>query len=157
MEVSPSPTPTTPKPTEPLDGLPSAECKLICINPDLADKAWPYVGGLIQSAMIKTGLGDFAAVQHDVMNGGALLWIACDQTDIKAAAVTQIAVINGERNCTIVACAGHDGDGWLPLISGLEDYARNEECRAIRIFGRYGWARVFPTYKIIGYILEKGL
>jgi hypothetical protein len=89
-------------------------------------------------------------------------------TAIKAAAVTQLSAVNGVRFCTIVACGaspskpagrrrGRDRDEWLPLLAGLERYAKAEDCKAMRIFGRRGWERVLPDYKAARVLLEKEL
>jgi hypothetical protein len=87
---------------------------------------------------------------------------------IKAAAVTQLSAVNGVRFCTIVACGaspskpggrrrGRDRDEWLPLLAGLERYAKAEDCKAMRIFGRRGWERLLPDYKAARVLLEKEL
>ena len=87
---------------------------------------------------------------------------------IKAAAVTQLSELNGARFCSIVACGaspskpaarrrGRDRDEWLPLLAGLEHYARAESCKAMRIFGRRGWERLLPDYKAARVLLEKEL
>ena len=37
-------------------------------------------------------------------------------------------------------------DEVLSLIPDLEDFAREHGCKAIRMQGRKGWARVLPSY-----------
>ena len=102
-------------------------------------------------------LSDFAAVERAVLAGAQLLWLAADTRTIYAAAVTSLDVVNGEKLCTIVACGGRARALWLPLIAVLEDFARAEGCRAIRILGRRGWARALPDYRITRIVLEKQL
>jgi hypothetical protein len=102
-------------------------------------------------------LSDVAAVERAVLAGIQLLWVATDTRAIYAAAVTSLDRINGETLCTIVACGGRDRARWLPLIAVLEDFARAEGCRAIRILGRRGWARALPDYRITRIVLEKPL
>lgn len=46
---------------------------------------------------------------------------------------------------------------WLPLLDGIEAYARGAGCSAVRIMGRKGWARVLASYKAKRIILEKDL
>jgi hypothetical protein len=43
------------------------------------------------------------------------------------------------------------------MMGTIENYARAEGCEAMRIFGRPGWSRVLPDYKIIGHITERKL
>src|SRR5205085_9065538 len=122
---------------------------------------------------------DFADVVEAVCAGRALVWIAIAREDaraempvfagrcrrrpdgngtaIKAAAVTQLGTVNGGRFCTIVACGGRHRDEWLPLLAGLERYAKAENCKAMRIFGRRGWERLLPDYKAARVLLEKEL
>ena len=105
--------------------------------------------------MRKGGVSDFADVERAVLSGAHLLWLAADATTIYAAAVTALATVNGERHCTIVACGGRARERWLPLIATLEAFARAEGCRAIRILGRRGWARLLPDYTTTRILLEK--
>ena len=107
--------------------------------------------------MEKGRLSSYADVEHSVRNGRALLWLAWNGEKIKAAAVTELAIVNGETFCTIVACGGHDRAQWLPLIAGLEAYGRREGCAAMRIYGRRGWRKLLPEYRITRVLLEKPL
>lgn len=132
-------------------------CQLACVPPDRVPDVWPVVDKLIRAAMEKLQISDVAEVKHDLFNGGALLWLARNGGGVKATAVTQIVGIHGEKYCTIVACGGDERDEWLPLIEGLEVYAKREGCRAMRITGRKGWMRVLPDYQPIAYILERTL
>src|SRR5262245_59623085 len=146
----------TGRPAGPMSS-PPPKCNLVCINPDVIMHAWPLVDDFIESAMHKTNLSDFSSVERDVLGGKALLWMAWAGKDIKAAAVTQISKANGHKYCTIIACGGNGREDWLELIHGLEDYAQREGCAAMRIFGRCGWSRVLPDYKIVGHITERTL
>jgi hypothetical protein len=132
-------------------------CQLACIPPPRVAEIWPHVEQLIRAAIEKPRLDDFATVKHNLFNGGSLLWVAWNDSGVKAAAVTQIAIANGDKYCTICACGGRDSKEWLPLIRGLEVYAKQEMCRAMRIYGRRGWMRVLPDYKVVGYVLERTL
>jgi hypothetical protein len=46
---------------------------------------------------------------------------------------------------------------WLPLFSKIEDYAKAEKCRCMRVVGRPGWERVLSGYRKEFVILEKAL
>jgi hypothetical protein len=46
---------------------------------------------------------------------------------------------------------------WLPLLAGIETYARAAGCACVRIMGRKGWARALPTYRTTRIVLEKEL
>jgi hypothetical protein len=134
-----------------------AQCQLICIDPARIDEFWPYVAPLIKGAMVRGAITDFAEVEAAVLTGRVLVWIAWNGTAIKAAAVTQLSTVHGERFCTIVACGGRDRSEWLPLLAGLERYAKSENCQAMRTFGRRGWERLLPDYRPARVLLQKEL
>src|ERR1700704_6306265 len=102
--------------------------ELICIDPARVHEFWPHVSPLIAAAMTRGGITDLADVEGAVHAARALVWIAigpedkrvetpvfpawcCERPDgnglaIKAAAVTQLSSVDGDRFCTIVACGG---------------------------------------------------
>jgi hypothetical protein len=57
----------------------------------------------------------------------------------------------------LTACAGHQRERWLPLFKKIEDYAEDEGCSTMRIYGRRGWERVLDGYRAEYVILEKAL
>jgi hypothetical protein len=132
-------------------------CRLICIDPARVSEFWPHVSPLIRTAMERGAITDFGDIERAVLAGRALAWIAWDGTTIEAAAVTQLSTVGGARFCTIVACGGKDRNKWLPLLAGLERYAKAEDCKTMRIFGRRGWERLLPDYKAARVLLEKEL
>lgn len=125
---------------------------LICVDPARINEFWPHARGLIKTAIDATDLSEFEDTEREVLSGGQLLWLAWSG-HIEAAATTRLA----NNVCTIVACSGHNRDRWLPLFSKIEDYANDEGCRCIRIFGRKGWERVLTGYRIEHVVLERQL
>jgi hypothetical protein len=47
---------------------------------------------------------------------------------IEAVASTSLQQTGSGKICVIAACAGTHMSRWLPLIAGIEDYARGEAC-----------------------------
>ena len=127
-------------------------CDLLCVNPADIHKTWPLARDLIRAAIERTGLSDFADIEKQVLDGGQLLWLALSD-HIEAAATTHLS----NNVCTIVACSGHQRERWMPLFAKVEQYAKNEGCRCIRIYGRRGWERVLEGYHVEHVILEKTL
>ncbi len=134
-------------------------CQLICIPPEVVGPVWEKVSGLIYVAMKKGQVGSFQPVNDAVLSGHALLWVAWDgeSPNIEAAAVTRIEETEWRRVCTIVACGGYQMERWVHLLDTIDDYAREQKCSAMRIYGRGGWERVLPAYKRKRVILEKVL
>jgi hypothetical protein len=127
------------------------------VAPKLVGGIWPLARDLIRSASLKTGRGSFEHTESEVLAGKQLLWLAADGSNIEAAATTQLVIQNGLKICVLVSCGGKDRKRWLPLLDGIEDYARKEGCDRMRLYGRKGWARVLNGYRQRAVILEKGL
>jgi hypothetical protein len=107
--------------------------------------------------MKRGGLSSFGPVEANVRTGDALLWLAWDGERIQAAAVTELHTTEWRKVCVIVACGGAGMRAWLPLLAGIETYARAAGCACVRIMGRKGWARALPTYRTTRIVLEKEL
>jgi hypothetical protein len=118
--------------------------------------------------MKRGGLSSFRPVEAGVLAGDALLWLAWDGTRIQAAAVTELHATEWRKVCVIVACgsafalraAADRGAGmraWIPLLDGIEAYARAAGCAAVRIMGRKGWMRLLGDYRVKRIVLEKDL
>jgi hypothetical protein len=149
---------------------PGATPRLICVPPDNAAAIWPHVRALIHAAMKRGDLSAFRPVEANVLAGDALLWLAWDPgaERIAAAAVTELHATEWRKVCVIVACGAPSGRSrpssramgmaaWLPLLAGIETYARAAGCASVRIMGRKGWARALPTYRTTRIVLEKEL
>ena len=134
---------------------PSAQ--LVCVDPRRVHEIWPHVCSLLKAACCRTGLNAFSDIEADVLAGRSLLWVAWNGHGIEAAAAT--ILINSEigKVCIITACGGSGMKHWLPLIRRIEDYARNEGCARVRIYGRKGWLRVLEGYEQKHVIMDKPL
>jgi hypothetical protein len=134
-------------------------CQLICIPLDLVPQIWPRVSGLIYVAIKKGGISSFAPVEQAVRSGRAKLFVAWDGAEtILAAAV--IEVVSTEfRNavCEVVACGGKQMERWLHFMNGIEEWARDQGCSAVRVIGRRGWLRALDGYHEKRLVIEKVL
>jgi hypothetical protein len=120
-------------------------------------EAWPLVAPFIRRAAERDDRSDVTRIVHDLHDGSALLWLAWDGKAVCAAAVTQLDIANGRKFCTITACGGRELKRWLSLVGALERFAIEEGCASVRIYGRRGWARVLPDYRLHSIVLEKEL
>lgn len=128
---------------------------LVCVDPERVHELWPHARNLIKAAIDHTGLSDFDAVECDVLRGDQLLWLAWSGTAIEAAATTKLIKIGERKICILVACSGHHRERWMELLGQLENYARAEGCKAMRLYGRKGWERVLSEYRVENVIMEK--
>jgi hypothetical protein len=119
--------------------------------------AWPVVEPLLRPAMQRCGEMKMEDLRSALAAGRFFLWVALVEGTLKAAAVTEVAETIAGRIVCIVACGGRDRAEWLPLLKLIEDYGREKGCARMRIYGRKGWARVLPGYRVTRVILEKEL
>jgi hypothetical protein len=110
----------------------------------------------LKAAINRTELSSFDDLEADVLTGMQLVWLAWDGKEIMAVATTQL-VKPRNKVCVLTACAGRDRDQWLPLFAKIEQYAKDEGCTKMRIYGRKGWIRVLDGYYVEHVILEKAL
>jgi hypothetical protein len=125
----------------------------VCVDPEMVNEAWPNFRELIRKAIDKVGISDFKNIEKEVLEKRSLLWLAYDGERVHAAAVTMLI----DNVCEIVACGGNNLSQFLPLIENIEQFARYENCRSMRIIGRKGWLRVLKKYKQKAIIIERKL
>lgn len=123
-----------------------------CVNPERIEEYWPLARHLIKAAIEHEDLSDFYMIEKQVLEGDQLLWIAYGN-GIEAAATTKL----GMNVCTIVACSGHHMERWKHLLVLIENYARAEKCKRVRLYGRRGWERVLKEYRVEHIVMEKSL
>lgn len=133
--------------------------ELICVDPARVHEIWPLAEPLLRRAIARTGLSSFCDVEREIFCGNALLWLAVagegSRIAILAAASTRLQQTDTGKVCVITACAGKDMPRWLGLIRQIEEFANNEGCNCVRIYGRKGWLRVLDGYGQRQVILEK--
>lgn len=134
-----------------------AMIKLICVDPKRVHEIWPHVAELIHGAVKRTNLSHTLDIDDDILHGHGLLWLACDGPKILAAMTTSLVNTDRDKVCILTACGGGAMRAWLPLLSQIEAYAKNEGCACVRIYGRKGWARVLDGYSTEHVILERQL
>lgn len=130
----------------------SSSVDLVCVPPSRINEFWPLARDRIRVAIETTGLSQFVDIERQVLDGEQLLWLAWSN-EIEAAATTHLS----NNVCTIVACAGHYRERWMPLLAKIENYAKNEGCRCMRLYGRKGWERALKDYRVEHIIMEKVL
>lgn len=131
--------------------------ELVPVAPHLVAEMWPHARALVKRAIDRTGLCNFSGVEWEVLAGTHQLWLAWNGTAIEAAAVTQLVLIGERKICIIVACGGSGRKRWLPLIAGIEQFAKDEGCAAMRIIGRKGWQRILADYRANYVVMDREL
>lgn len=130
--------------------------ELLCIDPKQVGHFWPHIEPLLRPAIENVGLNNFEDIEESILIGCGLVWIAWDEK-IVAAASTTLERIGSDLICVLTACGGSGINEWLPLLNKIEEYAKAEGCKAMRIFGREGWLRVLDGYHKMAIVIEKDL
>lgn len=133
---------------------------LVCVDPSKIGEMWPHVAPLLRSAFTRTGFALFSDLERDALNGNALVWLAWNGASIEAAAATALHPTDAGLVCTVLACGGADDadmKNWLPLLSKIEQFAKDEGCVRSRVVGRKGWTRALDGYREKHVVLEKEL
>jgi len=129
---------------------------LVCVDPARVAQIWPVARQFIRSAIERTDLSEFADIEREVLSGDQLLWLAWSG-QIEAAATTHLIKTKDKPVLVITACGGHGHKRWRHLLAKIEDYARKEGAKCVRIYGRKGWERALDNYRVEHVILEKAL
>jgi hypothetical protein len=130
---------------------------LVPVDPSLMASVWPHTRVMVLRAMSGADEGSFERTERELFAGLQQLWLVWNGTAIEAIAVTQLTKINEKKICVIVACSGEGVNEWVPLIAGLEKFAKIEGCKAMRIYGRKGWERLLRDYKAKYVVMDKEL
>lgn len=94
-------------------------------------------------------------IKSDLDIGNLQLFVAVENGEVFAACTTQIAEYPNAIWLCVVHCGGSRLEEWLKLGYGvIEDWARDNGCIGVEIFGRKEWARALDM-EIIEYRMEK--
>ena len=130
--------------------------ELLRISTPYVETQWPRVRPMVKRAMSRADAGDFERTERELFEGLQQLWLAWNGTSIEAIAVTQLTTIGDKKYCVIVACSGSKWR-FLQFLYDLEQFAKDEGCKAMRINGRKGWQRVLDDYKVKHVVFDKEL
>ncbi len=131
--------------------------RLVCIEPSRVPEFWSSVAHYIATAAVNVGLIDVATIHDRILKDEALLWLACDDSRVFGAGVTQLINSCGTKVCEIIAWGSDDQDRCQELLGTIEKFARVEGCTRVRLMGRRGWVRKLPGFAFKAVILEKVL
>lgn len=132
--------------------------KLIAIAPEMVGDFLPIVHRHIKAAVDKAGMVDFEPVVEKVRAGDSLLWVAVEnEKRIRGAGITELIVEPAGKVCVIVAWGSDDQKRCAPLLETIEQFARDERCIAVRLYGRPGWMRRLPDYRLKSVVMERAL
>lgn len=117
------------------------------------DLRWPEAAPMLAKALDTQESLSIESVYQGVKDGKFHLWVGDD-----VAIITEIQQFPLERICVGVLCGGAVVERWESTMNAaVTRYARAMGCRAVVIVGRRGWSKVWPEFKIDGYVMRKSL
>lgn len=116
---------------------------------------WPIAEPLLARAVARFPNYTLEDVHRSIAAGERQLWIRVP--DHEVAVVTAITDYPAGRRLTLFALAGELRPGWQALFRSIEDWARSQGCSGVDIYGRRGWERVLPDYRLAHVVLSKEL
>lgn len=112
---------------------------------------WREMKPLIQKALDHADEYDMGDVLHWLHTGAWQGWYTPN-----AVACTRIATFPKHRTCVVVLAAGKL-DEIVQAEPGIADFARENGCKYVEIFGRKGWKRSLEGYTEQFTVLRKVL
>ena len=131
-----------PKPIEPTATSSSAAYNVTGVLSSQINEVWPVVAPLIERS-IEYSDGKFALadVRRFLEEQTCQLWLIYNAAGIAGALVTQIINYPQDRRLIFLFCAGVEADQWLHLSEVIKNYAREQGCSCVEIYGRPGWVK----------------
>jgi hypothetical protein len=118
----------------------------------------PHVTHWLASVVERSGRRyTFPILVEMIARGELQMWLIGDDNP-RGIVITELYYApSGLKFAAIRAAVGEGAEGWMPLISILEEWAKAEGCVGIDALARKGWARRLPDYKLTHVFLEKEL
>lgn len=119
--------------------------RLVCYNSKQIHYVWARVAPHIQRALDTYSAPNYTLdeIFLGLSKAEFQLWVwqgVCRPT-IHAAMVTAIQNDKDTKFCLLLAAGGEKMDEWYTHLPVVEEWARENGCAEMRIYGRIGWAR----------------
>lgn len=119
------------------------------INPKFLGGMWKSIADKIEPALeYSDGALTIDNVKEMLENHKLQLWVVCRESDKKVlmCVCTKMSVhASGKKTCTLMLAGGTvEGEPQIfrEIADKLSDWAKIENCDAVEICGRRGWARI---------------
>jgi hypothetical protein len=132
--------------------------KTLLVPIDEIDQVWDKVKDLIKKTSDEI-LNENDIYQY-LIDGTYRLWLIIDNSNNKfvSACTTCFAYYPHHKACRIVTLGGNKlAEYYQYSITQVEEWAKEEECHFMEVFGRRGWAKIMKDYKEECVLLRKHL
>ena len=122
--------------------------KIVAIESNQIETAWPRVKGHIQAALDKAkGELSIETIKDRLLNKTSMLLVAADGIVILASIVCELVETESGRVCHIIAAGGKHADTWLDeWYNQIVPIAKDQGCVRISLNGRKGWEKKLKKY-----------
>lgn len=112
------------------------------------DKVWPTASVELSKAIAHCGGRFFIDDLYKSLQARtAVLWIIVQGTQLRAAAMTRIALYPRKRAVSVDWIGGSGMSEWIPdFIRAMKSYAEANSCSVVECSGRPGWGKILPTH-----------
>jgi hypothetical protein len=115
-------------------------CAIPC---DDVAAVWPQAWPLLEPAVaLWRGRYDETSLRQRVADMSMQLWVATEDGEPVAAALTEINVYPGAKECNIAVIGGDGREHWQEWIEAIKAWAISLGCKFVTGRGRRGWERV---------------
>ena len=135
-----------------------AGLKAQIVQPEDVAHIWEEVAPLLERVK-EHSEGEFETDDYlePLTHGDMHLWIATEQSDVKAAMVTQFAIYPQKNMLRIISMAGEDFEEIRGFQDMIEAFAIKSGCSALEMWGRKGWKKLLPDWNDTYIVYTKDL
>ena len=135
-----------------------ARLKAQIVQPEDIAYIWEEVSPLLERVKEHTeGEIETDDYLEPLTHGDMHLWIATEQSDVKAAMVTQFAIYPQKNILRIISMAGEDFEEIRGFQDMIEAFAIKSGCSALEMWGRKGWKKLLPDWNDTYIVYTKDL
>lgn len=129
------------------------ESRLITYQSEEIEGIWPLIEPLIRKVFNKIeDRYTTASLKAMLLKKELQLWTSFDGK--LTFCLTHVAIYPRYKILEIFMLGG-SGFNWLQFQPVLEKWGKEIGCKSIRIYGRKGWGRKLPDFKIKQFVYEK--
>jgi len=137
------------------------EKELLPVDREKIPQVWPHLVGLLDPYIEKTaGRVTNENVFQQLLHGDWRLWVIWDQKVEMAVAFLAVSFreeLSGDRTARIEFMVGENRKAWLPYITLIETWARDNGYKHIEMLVPKAFARDLPEYHMTQVFLERAL
>lgn len=117
------------------------------LNKEQTIKYWPTISEYLFK-VIEHGQGESTLTDYltKTLVGVAQCWAVVDNDNIVGVGLTEFLQYSQHKTLHIIAFSGSNFEEQSKVFPTVEQFARDNGCKAIEQWGRQGWAKILPQY-----------